>query len=114
MDRRNFTRAAGLAGVLAGAGFAGQGSFKRPKSTSAPTAAPTPAPTVAPTPAPTSAPLGIAYPFGARYDAYKYGIRVSNHTNAELDSQVATHYDAWKAARIVAVPGIAGGLADKF
>src|SRR5512133_264138 len=122
MDRRNFTRAAGLVGVLAGAGFAGQGSFKRPKSTSAPTAAPTPAPTlsptpaptVAPTPAPTSAPLGVAYPFGARYDPYNYGIRVSNHTNAELDGQVTTHYDAWKAARIVATPGIAGGLADKF
>lgn len=126
MQRRDFTKAAGLVGMLAGAGFAGPRiqRARKAKPTPAPTLAPTPAPTLSPTPAPTVAPTpaptpapspsGLGYPFGARYVGYGFGVKVSNHTNSELDASIKAHYDAWKAARIVPTPGVAGGLADKF
>jgi endo-1,4-beta-D-glucanase Y len=64
-----------------------------------------------PTAAPTAA---VAYPFGARIDRYVAGI-LPTASAASMDALLTGHYDAWKAARIVAADSVvSGGYAVKF
>lgn len=57
---------------------------------------------------------GIAYPFGSRLTPYAAGILPNNASNAQMDAQIKSSYDAWKAHGIVDVPAIAGGKALRF
>jgi len=54
------------------------------------------------------------YPFGARIDPYRYGIKPNHLSAATMDATIRSHYDAWKLARIVNVPSVSGGKAVKF
>jgi hypothetical protein len=57
---------------------------------------------------------GIAYPFGARLDAYVAGILPSK-TKPAMDAVLTKQYDAWKASNVVSANSIvAGGLAVQF
>lgn len=55
-----------------------------------------------------------AYPFGARLDAYRFGIKPNHVTNAQMDDRIKAHYDDWKAHLVVDVPSVPGGKAIKF
>ena len=56
----------------------------------------------------------IAYPFGARLVPYAGGIRPTQ-SNSTMDTLLTTHYDAWKAARVVSASSVvAGGYAVQF
>jgi endoglucanase len=57
---------------------------------------------------------GSGYPFGARLDRYVAGILPTNASNAQMDSAIASCYDAWKARAIVDVPTVPGGKCVKF
>lgn len=69
--------------------------------------------TAAPAQATSNVP-GIAYPFGSRLTPYVAGILPSNASNAQMDAQIQSFYDAWKAHGIVDVPTIPGGKALRF
>jgi hypothetical protein len=56
---------------------------------------------------------GAGYPFGSRKIPYAAGVRPSQ-SNATMDAMLKKQYDAWKAARVVSVPTISGGLAVRF
>jgi hypothetical protein len=57
---------------------------------------------------------GVAYPFGARLDAYVAGT-LPSQTKPAMDALLTKQYDAWKAANVVSADSIvAGGLAVKF
>ena len=62
-----------------------------------------------------TAPLNAtAYPFGARIDAYRYGIKANHVSSAQMDNTIKAHYDEWKARLVVDVPTVPGGKAVKF
>lgn len=62
-----------------------------------------------------TAPLSATtYPFGARVDAYRFGIKPNHRTHAQMDDTIKLHYDEWKARLVVDVPSIPGGKAVKF
>jgi hypothetical protein len=117
MRRRDFSLGAMGAAVLAlagcggggggavdgGAGAAGSNAGIATGVTTTTTAAPV-----------ASSAATIAYPFGARIDRYVAGILPTAST-ASMDSLLTSHYDAWKAVRIVAANSVvAGGYAVKF
>jgi hypothetical protein len=58
--------------------------------------------------------VGEAYAFGARLDAYRFGIRPNHITSAQMDATIGRHYDEWKANLVVDVPSVPGGKAIKF
>lgn len=57
---------------------------------------------------------GVSYPFGARLERYTGGILPTNATSGQMDSAIASCYDAWKARAIVDVPNVPGGKAVRF
>ncbi len=57
---------------------------------------------------------GASYPFGARLDGYRFGIRPNHLTNAQMDDRIKAHYDEWKSRLVVDVPTVPGGKAVKF
>jgi hypothetical protein len=57
---------------------------------------------------------GVSYPFGARRDPYLSGIVPNSGTSAQMDTAIASCYDAWKARAIVDVPTVPGGKAVRF
>lgn len=126
MKRRIFLQSgsAAVATALAGCGGGGGGTAGTGTDTvtgsSVTTAASTPATGPASSPAgspaqqATSNVPGIAYPFGSRLTPYVAGILPNNVSNAQMDSQIKSFYDAWKANGIVDVLSIAGGKALRF
>lgn len=55
-----------------------------------------------------------AVPFGARLDAYRFGIRPNHVSDAQMDAVIKQHYDAWKTNLLVDVPTVPGGKAVHF
>src|SRR5512140_3863278 len=111
MRRRLFLQsgsAAAAASVLSACGGGGTSDAGTDSGSAAP-AAQQPGSAVVP-----AAAGAVAYPFGARLDQYVAGIAPAQ-SRAGMDGLLAAHYDAWKAARVVAADSIvAGGYAVQF
>jgi hypothetical protein len=112
MKRRLFLLSGSASAVsltLTACGGGGGGGSSAPAAGAAtPTAA-----TAGTTPTATIARAAVAYPFGARLDAYAAGTKPSIGS-AAMDSFLAGAYDAWKARALVDVPTVPGGKAIKF
>jgi hypothetical protein len=97
----------------AGLGGGGTAAYSPAASVAATSATPASVPQQ-PLPATASPQVAIAamtYPFGARLDRYAAGILPTQSPSA-MDALLTTHYDAWKAARLVQANAIvAGGYA---
>jgi endo-1,4-beta-D-glucanase Y len=114
-----------LTGCGGGGGGGADSASAAADAAPTPIPAPTPAPlasgqTVAPAAAPAAVPAqpavvaGTRYPFGARIDAYVAGIKPSISAGT-MDALLTSHYDAWKAARVVRADSVvAGGYAIQF
>jgi hypothetical protein len=114
MRRRLFLSSTSAAALAALAGCGGGGGGGGSPAASASGGLPVAAQTSGSTPSGTIAASGSGYPFGSRKTAYVAGIRPSQSTSA-MDALLATQYDAWKAARVVAADSIvAGGYAILF
>ncbi|NPC54279.1 glycosyl hydrolase family 8 [Caenimonas soli] len=112
MRRRIFIQSGSAAMVLAltGCGGGGGGSASGSSSSGGATASGA-QPPLSSSGAPGS---GVAYPFGARLDAYVAGILPTHAPKSEMDSAIKASYDAWKAHAIVDVPTVPGGKVVRF
>ena len=74
-----------------------------------------PAAIMTPTTAETVTPAGgVSYPFGSRKTKYVAGIAPTEST-ASMDTVLAKHYDAWKAAAVISADSVVqGGKVVKF